>query len=196
MAFEQGNPFFYRLLTPHPPSPSPVVTLSRALESLPLWKIETKDSTFVQVEGGGRGGLGMNFMDLISRIRLVEIWGWGRKGERRDERRKENRFPPRYVFVIDRVVRVYSAIHGSRLLLPCAREKFLLSKYRVHILSLSLSLSWSSTALHTAFEKLARVASSALSFTFAFDARESLSCSSWKKCNAYIRNADAVDRLH
>lgn len=83
----------------------------------------------------------MNFMDLISRIRLVEIWGWGRKGERRDGRRKENRFPPRYVFVIDRVVRVYSAIHGSRLLLPCAREKFLLSKYRVHILSLSLSLS-------------------------------------------------------
>lgn len=74
----------------------------------------------------------MNFMDLVSRIRLVEI-GWGRKEER--GRRKENRFPPRLRFRYRSGRACLFRYHGS-LLLPI---KFLLSKYRVHILSLSLS---------------------------------------------------------
>lgn len=43
MALQQGNPFFYRLY------PGRYGIARAGFGSSPLWKIETKDSTFVQV---------------------------------------------------------------------------------------------------------------------------------------------------
>lgn len=88
MALQQGNPFFYRLY------PGRYGIARAGLGSSPLWKIETKDSTFVQVGTKRERERRVNFMDLVSRIRRDRL-DERERGTRAMDKRK-NRFPPRF----------------------------------------------------------------------------------------------------